>query len=100
MNWQVEFLDSAEEQFESLPISNEFRLKLIDYVLAKLENESTHTLKSSPCLAPVFGYRLWFNLCDEHNEWWRFGVFYGESSSTSTRKIQDVDFRKLDTSSY
>lgn len=95
MSWQVSFDEDIRHKFE-FGASNEFRLRVLDYVLARLENETCISLGVRLIQAPVRGCIWFFNLPDETGDYWRFRVFFNDTATPRTRVIYDFSARKLD----
>lgn len=95
MNWQVAFDDDIREKF-AFGESSDFRLRVIEYVLARLENDTCTSLGVRLIQAPIRGCIWFFNMPDQAGDYWRFRVFFNDTAKPHMRIIYDFSARKLD----
>jgi hypothetical protein len=95
MSWLVEFKESTKEAFEAAEFSNQFRKKVVEYILVRLENDSCMTLKATHIDAPVRCSRWIFCQTDESNITWRFLVMFNETERPGTRFLYYINWRSI-----
>jgi hypothetical protein len=96
MSWVVEAKSSVTDYLEA-EFANSFGFlhRFLNYIVTRLENETSLELKAVPINAPVRCSRWSFDMFDDNGDIWRFLVFYNETANPGCRDIYQITPRNL-----